>query len=48
MEESGCKHSIVAIKRFFLSNGVTDREFRDFWESLSEEEKLDFKNQDLD
>lgn len=42
-------NSIVDIKKFFddPDHPVTGEEFREFWESLTEEEKLEIKKAEL-
>lgn len=45
-EADTVRNSIVDIKRFLNDpeNPVSNEEFKEFWGSLSEEEKEDFKN----
>ena len=43
------KNSIVDIKKYFERDDkpISTKEFNDFWKSLTEEEKEDFKKADL-
>lgn len=49
-EQDGKKeNSIVDIKKYFSTSGepLTTKEFTDFWNSCSEEEKDEFRKADL-